>query len=133
MAVAGFAQADVRGHKVSDNRRSSSVLKTKDALFGGTVLDCDVLVATELFGPGLNDDGLNIAAGLSHVVEERPLDSTVTTPSSFELVHYSQEAFRLGWLDGVLDRYQNRSIIKAGLPRQHGVWPMHGWAQVADR
>jgi hypothetical protein len=44
-------------------------VKTKDALFGGTVLDCDMLVATELFGPGFNDDSLNISAGLGHIME----------------------------------------------------------------
>ena len=40
----------------------------------------DVLVATEFFSPRLNDDGFKIAAGLCHVMKERPLDGAVTTP-----------------------------------------------------
>ena len=54
--VAGFAH-EVLGNKVRDNRRSSLGLKAKHALFSGTVFRCDVLVATELFGPGLDDEG----------------------------------------------------------------------------
>ena len=76
MAVAGFAQADVRGDKVRDNWRSP-VLELKEPLFNGTVFLCDVLMATELFGPGLDDDGFNIATRFSHVMEERPLQGTV--------------------------------------------------------
>src|SRR5262249_34235032 len=133
MVVAGFAQAHVRGNKVRDNRRTFPDLKAKHALFSGTIFLGDVLVATELFGPGLDDDGFNIATRLCHVMEERPLQGTVTTPSAFELAHRLQETFHVRWLDGVLDCYQNRSISKAGLPRQHRIWPMHGWTQVLRR
>src|SRR5262245_31596446 len=99
MVVAGSAQLHVRGHKVRDNQWSSPVLKAKHVLFSGTVFRCDVLVAAKLFGPGFNDDRFNVTARLRHVMKERPLEGTITTPSSFELMHCSQEAFCLGWLD----------------------------------
>ena len=81
------AQNQVLGNKVCDKRSGSFGMKAKHALFSGAVFFCDVLVATELFGPGFDNEDFNKSTRLRHIIEERPLDGTVTTSPSFEVVH----------------------------------------------
>jgi len=69
MVVAGFTD-QVLCNKLRDDRKRPARLKVKHTLFSGTVFDCDVLVATKLFGPRLDEESFKVATGLGDVMEK---------------------------------------------------------------
>src|SRR2546429_1103134 len=117
-------------NQMRDLRRRIGDMEGANPILDATVCNSAPLVLPEMFDPGLDQKGLDVAARLGSIVIHAPLNRPIASPNPAQGVYRFHEIILFARSDEVLHRDQDRSLIYACLDLEPGLRPVQRRTQV---